>query len=242
MYSHVQGKNDCCYLDMFITLWLSQLLLCEFILSQSWQILSCTIKIIMAHFCSCNKTGKQIQYLFIFRTFVLMHIQQNWLKSLDRKQDRSSTWMHRFYSRTGLNGNHWYFCKKKSKQKQRQNIDIMYCWSHLFAWDPSVFFSIFTSFLWRELGGLKVSPGCTSHVNFLAIAHFAVTLSAEVFSLRAFSPEHHSVNMCRLLSHCQCCAQTPTPSCPHNLGCAPPCTSCSLAKGCLGTFGYFSQG
>lgn len=58
--------------------------------------------------------------------------------------------MHRFYSRIGVNGNHWYLCKKKSKQKQRQYIDIMHCWSHLFARDSSVFFSIFISFFWRE--------------------------------------------------------------------------------------------
>lgn len=122
-------------------------------------------------------------------------------------------------------------CARKRANRNRGNIltsciaDLIYLpGTHLY----------FLAFLFLSfggsLGGLKASPGCTSHVNFLTIAHFAATLSAEVFSLRAFFPKNCSVGMCSLLPHLQCHAQTPIlqlspqPDTDVPLGCALPCT------------------
>lgn len=81
-----------------------------------------------------------------------------------------------------------------------------------------------------SLRGLKVSPGCTSYLNFLSIAHFAATLSTEVFPCRVFVSEHCSRGMCGLLPHSQFCTQTlipqlsPQPNSDAPLGCVLPCT------------------
>jgi len=79
-----------------------------------------------------------------------------------------------------------------------------------------------------SLGGLKVSPGCTSYLNFICIARFAATLSTEAFSCRAVFSERCSMGMCGLQPRSQFCAQTlipklsPQPNTDVLLGCALP--------------------
>lgn len=103
-------------------------------------------------------------------------------------------------------------CVRKRANRNRGNI-LTSCIADLIFLAGSLLY--FLAFLilsfGGSLGGLKVSPGCTSYVNFLTIAHFAATLSAEVFSLRAFFPQHSSVGMFRLLPKHPNSAQTPTP-------------------------------
>lgn len=138
--------------------------------------------------------------------------------------------MHKFYSRIDLNGNHCHLCVRKRENRIRDNIltprivDLM----SLPRTHPYFLAYLLLSF-GVSLGGLKVSPGCTSYPNFLSMAHFAAALSAEVSSCMA-AFEHCSAGTCGLLPRWWFCAQnlipqlSPQPNTDVPLGCALPCT------------------
>lgn len=134
--------------------------------------------------------------------------------------------MHKFYSRIYLNGNHCHLCVRKRENRIRGSIltprivDLMSLpRTHLY------FLAYLLLSFGVSLGGLKVSPGCTSYPNFLSMAHFA----AEVSSCRA-AFEHCSAGMCGLLPRSRFCAQnlipqlSPQPNTDVPLGCALPGT------------------